>query len=150
MSIIKRSRDTFPSLSSVFDDFFNREFYNWGLSNFSSTGATMPAVNIRETAENFEVEVAAPGMDKNDFKIQLDGNTLTISSEKEFKSEKKDEDNYTRKEFSYQSFQRTIALPKDVVDEDKISARYESGLLRLSIPKREEAKQKSPRTINIE
>lgn len=150
MSIIKKNRDTFPSLSSVFDDFFNREFYNWGLSNFSSSGATMPAVNIRETAENFEVEVAAPGMDKNDFKIQLDGNTLTISSEKEFKSEKKDEDNYTRKEFSYQSFQRTIALPKDVVDEDKISARYESGLLRLSIPKREEAKQKSPRTINIE
>ena len=150
MSIIKRNRETFPSLSSVFDDFFNREFYNWGLSNFSSSGSTMPAVNIRETADNYEVEVAAPGMNKEDFKVQLDGNRLTISSEKEFRAEDKGEDNYTRKEFSYQSFQRQIMLPKDVVDEDKISARYDNGLLRLSIPKREEAKQKSPRTINID
>lgn len=150
MSIIKRNRDSFPSLSSVFDDFFNREFYNWGLSNYSSSGSTMPAVNIRETAENFEVEVAAPGMEKNDFKIQLDGNTLMISSEKELKSENKDGENYTRREFSYQSFQRTLVLPKDVVDEEKIKARYDNGVLRLSIPKREEAKQKSPRMISID
>lgn len=148
MSVIKRSRESFPALSSVFDDFFNREFYNWGLSNFSSGGSTMPAVNIRETANDFEVEMAAPGMNKEDFKIELDGNTLSISSEKEFKSES--DGSYTRKEFSYQAFQRTIVLPKDVVDEDKINARYENGLLRLTVPKREEVKKKGPRTISID
>ncbi|MGE7774051.1 Hsp20/alpha crystallin family protein [Chitinophaga sp. NPDC101104] len=147
MSIIKRTRDSFPSFANMFDDFFNRELYNWGLSNFSPGGTTVPAVNIKETPDHFEVEVAAPGMDKQDFKVQLDGNTLTISSEKVHRD---DDSNYSRKEFSYQSFQRTLTLPKDVVDESKISARYESGLLRLVIPKREEVKQKPPRLINID
>ncbi|WP_343702562.1 Hsp20/alpha crystallin family protein [Chitinophaga sp.] len=149
MSIIKRNGEPTPSLFNLFDDFFNRELYNWGLSNYSSSGTTVPAVNIKETPDNFEVEMAAPGMDKNDFKVQLDGNTLSISSEKQ-KADSKDYENYTRKEFSYQSFQRTLVLPKDVVDESGITARYESGLLKLVIPKREEVKQKPPRMINID
>ena len=107
----------------------------------------MPSVNIRETNDNYEVEVAAPGMDKKDFKITLDGNLLTISSFKQQSSEET-EDRYTRREFSYQSFQRSFQLPKDVVDQDKISARYENGLLNLSIPKKEEAK-KAPKLIEI-
>lgn len=148
MSVIKRTRESFPALSNVLDDFFNRELYNWGLSNFSSGGSTMPAVNIKETADNFEVEMAAPGMNKEDFKVQLDGNTLSISAEQEYRNESNG--NYTRKEFSYQAFQRTIMLPKDVVDEDKINARYENGLLRLTIPKREEVKKKGPRNISID
>ena len=70
-----------PSLSSpsLWDEFFNRDVFNWG-SNFSTTGSSLPAVNIKETADTFEVEMAAPGMQKQDFKIELDGNTLTISS----------------------------------------------------------------------
>lgn len=148
MSIIKRNRETFP-FSGLFDDFFNRELYNWGNTNYSSSGTTVPSVNIRETADDFEVEVAAPGMNKSDFKVQLDGNTLTISSEKESRNDSNSE-NYTRKEFSYQSFQRSLVLPKDVVDDQKIRARYENGLLMLTIPKREEVKQKPPRMISID
>jgi HSP20 family protein len=88
-------------------------------------------------------------MQKNDFKIELDGNMLTIRSEKEERRESKDNEKYTRREFSYQSFQRTFQLPKDVVDADKIQARYENGLLHLTIPKKEHAKQRPPRMIEI-
>lgn len=148
MSLIKRNGNTFSSLPSLFDDFFSRELFNWGNNNFSSTSTTVPSVNIRETADNYEVEVAAPGMEKKDFKVTLDDNLLTISSAKQQNEEKK-EHNYTRREFSYQSFQRSFELPKNVVDDDKIIARYENGVLYLTIPKREEAKQKAPRTIEI-
>ncbi|SKC97623.1 HSP20 family protein [Chitinophaga ginsengisegetis] len=148
MSLIKRNGNTFPAFPSLFDDFFGRELFNWGNNNFSSTSTTVPAVNIKETTDAFEVEVAAPGMEKGDFNITLDGNLLTISSAKQQQEEKK-EQNYTRREFSYQSFQRSFELAKDVVDEDKINARYENGLLHLTIPKKEEAKQKGPRTIQV-
>ncbi|ASS49676.1 MAG: heat-shock protein [Candidatus Fluviicola riflensis] len=148
MNPAKRNGDRFPVFSPLFDDFFGRELFNWGNNNYSSTSTTMPSVNIRESADNFEVEVAAPGMDKKDFEIKLDGNLLTISSSKQQSSEEV-EDNYTRREFSYQSFQRSFELPRDVVDQENINARYENGLLRLSIPKKEEAKQKAPRMIEI-
>jgi HSP20 family protein len=95
------------------------------------------------------VEVAAPGMSKKDFKIELDGNALTISSEKTNRQEDKEDEKYTRKEFSYQSFYRTFTLPKEVVDVDKIEAKYDNGLLHLLIPKKEEAKQKPPKLIQI-
>ena len=108
----------------------------------------MPSVNIRETGDNFEVEVAAPGMDKKDFQITLDGNLLTISSSKQ-QSNEETEDRYTRREFSYQSFQRSFQLPKDVVDQENINARYENGLLSLTIPKKEEAKKQAPKMIEI-
>ena len=148
MNPAKRNGNRFPVLSPMFDDFFGRELFNWGNNNFSSTSTTMPSVNIRESADNFEVEVAAPGMDKKDFKITLDGNLLTISSSKQ-QSNEDTTDRYTRREFSYQSFQRSFELPKDVVDQDNINARYENGLLHLSIPKKEEAKRKEPKMIEI-
>jgi HSP20 family protein len=148
MSVIKRNGNSLPAFPSLFDDFFSREFFNWGNSNFSSTSTTVPAVNIKETAEEFKVEVAAPGMEKKDFNIVLDGNQLTISSAKQ-QEETKKEENYTRREFSYQSFTRTFQLPKDVVDPEKIMATYENGLLNLTIPKKEEAKQKGPKQISI-
>ena len=88
-------------------------------------------------------------MEKKDFKVELDGNSLTISSERSNAKEEKDEERYSRKEFSYQSFQMTFTLEKDVVDIDKIQAKYENGLLRLLILKKEEAKQKPPRLIQI-
>lgn len=148
--ISKRNGGHFPASTGLFfDDIFGRELFNWGNNNFSSTSTTLPSVNIKETTDNFEVEVAAPGMTKEDFQISLDGNLLTISSAKEESKEDR-QAQYTRREFSYQSFQRAFELPKDVVDEDKISARYENGVLQLSIPKREEAKHKPPRMIAIE
>lgn len=148
MSIIKKN-NLLPDVNHLFDDFFSRDIWNWGLSNGSSTNTTVPAVNIRETGNNFEVEMAAPGMTKDDFKVELDGNMLTITSEKTNEAEQKDEERYTRREFSYQSFQRTFQLPKDVVDPDKIQANYKNGVLHLVIPKKEEAKQRPPRTIQI-
>jgi HSP20 family protein len=149
MNLIKRNGNRIPGFQRLFlDDIFGRELFNWENNNFSTTSTTLPSVNIKETADNYEVEVAAPGMDKNDFKVTLDGNLLTISSVKQ-REESKEEESFTRKEFSYQSFQRSFELPKNVVDEENISARYENGLLLLSIPKLEQAKQKPPRMIDI-
>lgn len=146
MSIIRWNK---PGMTNLFDDFFTKDFMNWGLENHSKTDTTIPAVNIRETNENFLVEVAAPGLKKEDFKVELDGNLLTISSEKQ-KGVEENEGRYARREFSYQSFQRSFTLSKDVVDIDQINARYENGLLQLQIPKKEEVKQKPPRMIEIQ
>lgn len=148
MSLIKRTGNSVPQIPALFDDFFSRELFNWGNNNFSSTHTTVPAINIQEKPDLFEVEVAAPGMEKKDFNITLDGNVLTISSIKQHTDEKKS-DNYTRREFSYQSFQRSLELPKDIVEGEKIKANYENGLLRLIIPKREEVKRKAPKQIEI-
>ena len=146
MSMIRRS-DMFPA--GIFDDLFSKDLWNWGLTNNSVTNTTIPAVNIRETNENFVVEMAAPGMKKEDFKVELDGNNLTITSEKTNDREMKEGEKYTRKEFSYQSFQRTFQMPSDVVDADKIEAHYEHGMLHLVIPKKEEARTRPPRMIQI-
>lgn len=145
MSIIKRNANLFPAVPTLFDDFFSRDFFNW-----NNNIATVPAVNIHETNEGFEVQMAAPGMHKEDFKITLEGNMLNISSSMEDKKNQRGNNgNYNRMEFSYQAFQRSFELPKDVVDESKIEAQYENGLLKVSIPKKEEVKQKAPKLIEI-
>jgi len=151
MSLIKRNRNLLPSFSRFWDDddFFNRGLMNWGLSNFSDVNTTLPAVNIRETDDNYVVEMAAPGMKKENFKIELENNILTISSEKSEEHEENGNEKYSRREFSYQSFQRSFNLPKEVVDEEKIEANYKDGVLHLTIPKKEEAKQRPPRKIEI-
>ena len=149
MTIVKRNENLQNSFPALFNDLFNRGMFDWGESNFSNTGTTIPAVNIKETNETFEVEMAAPGMTKNDFKIELEGTLLTISSEKSNQTEEKEGDRYSRREFSYESFQRSFTLAKDVLDAEKIKAIYEDGVLRLLIPKKEEAKQKPPRLIQI-
>jgi len=148
MNLVKRNGSLWDSLPILFDDFFRRDLVNWSNSNFSNTNTTIPAVNIKETADNYEVEVAAPGMTKKDFKVELDGNILTISSEKT-NQENRDDERYFQREFSYQSFQRIFNLQKEVVDIDKINAKYEDGMLKLIIPKKEEAKQKPPRLIQV-
>ncbi len=150
-TIVKRTNGSLlpASQRSMFDDFFNRELFNWGNNNFSASRTTLPSVNIKELEKAFEVEVAAPGMKKEDFSITLDGNMLTISSSKEDQQEEKD-GKYTRREFSYQSFQRSFELSKDVVDDENIEARYENGVLRLTIPKKESALAQSPRLIEIQ
>ncbi|HZH64010.1 MAG TPA: Hsp20/alpha crystallin family protein [Flavisolibacter sp.] len=147
MSIVKRNGNL--GMTNLFDDVFSRDLFNWGLDNYSRTSTNLPAVNIRESAENFLVEMAAPGMNKQDFRIELDGNNLTISSEKTQNNEQRADEYYSRREFSYQSFQRSFTLPKDVVEVEQIQAKYENGVLNLVIPKKEEAKQKPPRTIQI-
>ena len=93
MTLMKRNGNLLNSFPALFDDFFNRDLFNWGQSNFSDTNTTIPAVNIKETNDNYEVEVAAPGMTKKDFKVELDGNVLTISSEKSNENQEKEESN---------------------------------------------------------
>jgi HSP20 family protein len=149
MNIVKGNGYNDSLLPGLFDDFFKRDLFNWGNINFSDTNTTIPAVNIKEATDRYEVDVAAPGMSKKDFRVELDGNTLTISSEKNENEQQKEEDFYARREFSYESFHRTFNLEKNVVDLDKIQAKYENGLLRLVIPKKEEAKQKPARLIQI-
>lgn len=149
MTLTRRNGNLTNSFPSLFDDFFSRDLLDWNNSNFSNTGTTLPAVNVKETPETFEVEMAAPGMKKEDFKVELNNNILTISSEQRSEHEEKDNDKYTRKEFSYQSFQRSFQLSREAVDADKIQAKYENGVLHLTIPKREEVKQKPSRLINI-
>ena len=149
MTIVKRNGNLLNNFPTVFDDFLNRDIFNWGLTNFSDTNTTIPAVNIKETKDDYVVEVAAPGMTKKDFKVQLEGNILTISSEKTNESEQRGGERYTIREFSYQSFSRTFNLQKDVLDTERIQAKYEDGVLHLQIPKKEHAKQKQPKLIEI-
>lgn len=149
MTLLKRNGSLLNQLPVLFDDFINRDTFNWGLSNFSNTNTSIPAVNIKETADSYSVEVAAPGMLKKDFKVELEGNLLTISSERNEEKEETTDERFVRREFSYQAFQRSFTLHKEVVDVEKIQAHYEDGVLRLLIPKKEEAKQKAPRLIQI-
>jgi HSP20 family protein len=144
-----RSNSFLPTVPSFFDDFFTRDLFDWGTRNNSFTNTTLPSVNIIENNDSFMVEMAAPGMEKNDFEIELENDMLTISSEKEFEKELKEGDQYTRKEFSYQSFRRTFHLPKSVVDISRINAKYDNGILNVFIPKKEEAKALPPRKIEI-
>ncbi|GEO08567.1 Hsp20/alpha crystallin family protein [Segetibacter aerophilus] len=149
MTLAKRNGNLINSLPGLFDDFFTRDLFDWNNSNFSMAGTTVPAVNVKETAETFEVEMAAPGMKKEDFKVELNNNVLTISSELKHENQDKDGERWTRKEFSYQTFQRSFQLSREAVDADNIQAKYENGVLHLIIPKREEVKQKPARLINI-
>lgn len=134
-----------PTFSSWMDEFFNRDWPSFS-QNFN-TGITLPKVNIRETANEYFVEMAVPGMKKSDFNIELDNKILVISNEKNEEQETKEE-NYTRREFGYSSFKRSFSLPETVNEED-IKAEYQDGILSLHLPKREEAKQKPPRNIEI-
>jgi HSP20 family protein len=139
----KNSRNLFPAL---FNEFFNSDIFDPENTRFSDS--TLPAVNIKEIKDDFIVEVAAPGMSKDDFKIELDNSLLVISSEKEEKNEEIKDREFTRKEFSYQSFRRSFTLP-ETVQEDKIEASYKDGLLQITLPKKEEAKEKPKRLIKI-
>ena len=149
-SLVKSNGTFFPAIPSLLDDFITRDWLDSSLSNWRGTGASLPAVNVMETNDDFRIEVAAPGMKRNDFKVELDNNVLTISSQREDKNEEKDENgNYTRREFSYQSFQRSFSLPESKVLGDKISARYVDGILYVTVPKSEDAKVKPARQIAV-
>jgi len=138
-------QDQFPSM---FNRFFENDLFDWSTRNFSNTNTTLPSVNIREDENGFEVDMAAPGFEKKDFKIELLNNLLTISSEKQVETETKEGQQFTRQEFSYQSFSRSFTLP-NTVEGEKIQAKYENGILKVAIPKREEAKPKPVKQIEI-
>lgn len=142
MKLIKRNDDW--GLPSIWEDFFNNDVLN--LPNVARKGMTIPAVNISETEKDYLVELAAPGMKKSDFKINIERNVLTISSET--KQEQKEEGkNFTKQEFSYQSFERSFTLPESI-NQEKIDAKYTDGVLRVALPKKDEVISK-PKEIKI-
>ncbi len=144
MALLRLSNQ-FPTL---FDRFFENDLFDWSNRNFSATNTTVPSVNIKEDDDRFEVEVAAPGFIKTDFNIELNNDQMTISSEKKMEDETNEGEQFARREFSYQSFSRSFTLPNSA-DSDKIKAKYENGILRVTIPKKEEAKPKPTKQIAI-
>lgn len=138
-----------PSLDLLVDDLFNRELRGWNDRNFMAFGTTLPSVNIEETAKNFQIALAAPGLKKEDFRVELKDTVLTISSEKEeAKEESSEEGNYRRKEFNFSSFSRSFTLP-ETADPNKIQATYKDGILHLEVAKRHIDSPKSVKKIDI-
>lgn len=132
MKIVKWNNE--PSFVDFFNNFFENETFN---RNFHRN-CSVPAANISETDNDFTIALAVPGLSKDDFKVEIENNLLTIYSEK---SESKEEntDNFTRKEFVVGSFSRSFTLPKSV-DSEKIQAQYNNGILNVVLPKKEEEK----------
>jgi HSP20 family protein len=143
MSLIKRS--DWPALvnGTWLSDFFDDRLFDSDWLRKQS----MPAVNVNESDDRFEIEVAAPGLTKKDFEITVDNNVLTISSEKEEEKEEKEKD-YTRREFSYNAFSRSFTMPANVNPED-IKASYENGILKLHVAKKDLAKGKMKKAIEV-
>jgi HSP20 family protein len=140
LPIIRRN-SLFPS---IVDEFFGKDIP--GFFNLDY-GVSSPSVNIVEGKEDFRIEVAAPGLEKEDFRINLHNNVLTISSEKENKQEENNE-KFMRREFSFFQFSRAFSLPMSA-DSEHINASYKNGVLSILIPKKEEAKEKLQREISI-
>lgn len=139
------------SVPSLFNDFFRPweslfDFNGGSLVNNLRT-ISVPAANVTENKDNYEVSLAAPGMKKDDFNIDVEGNLLTISAEKEERKEEKD-DRYSRREFNYTSFSRSFTLPEGV-NKDKIDASYDNGLLTIYLPKTEDAKKLAAKHIAV-
>lgn len=130
-TIMKRNQDLFGGLlDSLFNDspLFSSEV---------SRHYSVPAVNIKNNENSFEIEVAAPGLKKEDFNIEVEDNVMKLSVNKSSENEEKEE-NFTRKEFSYFNFQRSFTLPKNVVDAEKVEANYKDGILSIVLPKQEQ------------
>lgn len=117
------------------DDFFNLE-------------KTMPAMNIKEHENDIEIELASPGFEKKDFEITMKDDVLEITAKKSGEEEEKD-DEYARKEFNYRAFRRSLQLPNTVDDTKDVKAKYENGILKLHLVKKEKAKQKEKRKIEV-
>ncbi|OQX97718.1 MAG: hypothetical protein B6I20_12040 [Bacteroidetes bacterium 4572_117] len=144
MTLLKRANYGYPAFSNLLEDIFST--VNTG--NTNKDNSTLPSVNIAENDDGFKIEFATPGLSKEKFKINLDNNVLTVGSEKEDEKEESKE-NFTRREFNYSSFQRSFTLP-DSANGEEISAEYNNGILQIEIPKREEAKVKPMREIEIQ
>lgn len=147
-TLVKTNGNLFPTIPSLFDDFFTRDFFDRSNFNQVSSSETLPAVNIQETNKSYEIEVAAPGMNRDDFNIELNNNILIVNAHRTKEIEDKGE-NYMRKEFNYQQFQRSFQLPQLMVEQEKVCARYNNGILSITLPKKESATLNSSRRIEI-
>lgn len=140
---LSRANERMPS---SFDDFF-KPWNKWFEEGMLGRVMKMPAVNIVKHKGEYLVELAAPGLKKEDFKIIVEGNMLKISNEQEHKKEEK-EKNFTRQEYSYSSFSRSFTLPDEIIS-DKIDAKYEDGILKISLPRLADTKNASTKKITV-
>lgn len=148
MNLQRRNRFGRNAFPTLFDDAFFKDFFEVSPRTIANT--SVPAVNVKENDNEFTVELAAPGLGKEDFKISIEEGILTISSEsKSEEVSQDDEGRYTRKEFSYSSFSRSFTLDEQHVDTENIKANYDAGVLKLVLPKKVEA-EKEVKTITIE
>lgn len=135
-------------LPTLFDELFNSNFEDWRRANYDDFAETMPAVNIIQSPEQYVVEIAVPGFEKSDFNILLDGDQLTVSSEKKITRSLKKAERFSKREFNYRAFSRSFSLP-DSVNASKIAATYENGILAIIIPKKDEVKPRPPKQIKV-
>lgn len=155
MSIVKfgKRRRPFANLvtSDFFDmeDFFDDRFWTRGMisDRFWNGRSGEPALNIKETEGHFEIELAAPGFRKEDFEVTIDNGYLNISAEKKTEEEEKEEE-FTRREFSYKAFERSLMLPENVMEEE-IKAKYKEGILSFKLAKKEITKKHEPKKVEI-
>ena len=149
MKTLEKSNSRDSGLSNWYrplDRFFRNDFLNFWDGNID----TVPSINISEEKGAYKIEMAAPGLKKEDFSIDVDRNMLTISCEKETENKTGGEkDNYSRREYNYTSFSRSLSLPENV-DSTKITAKYNDGVLLLSVPKKEDGQQRLSKKIKVE
>ena len=145
MSLVKFRKSPLENLLTP--DFLDFNVHNLLNENSWLTRMHEPALNIKETADSFEIELAAPGYSKKDFKVTIDDGCLNVSAKKEVSKDEKDK-NYMRKEFSYTSFERSMQLPESIANE-KIKAKYDNGILKFKLAKKEEVKKLKPTVIEV-
>ncbi len=146
MTLVKFNNPARKNSGSFFDQFFADDLFRPAFQE-KLFGGTVPVVNVVEGAESFRIEVAAPGLEKADFKMALDKDVLSIKVEKEASTEETDE-KFLRREYTFKAFERSFQLPK-TIDQELISAKYENGILSVSLPKRKESLEKATREIAI-
>jgi len=146
MTLVKFKKHRLPWYDNMFTDLLGTD--RLLTNDFFREDNWMPAMNIKENDENFEIDIAAPGFNKKDFEITIENGILHLSAEKREEKEEKEE-NFTRKEFSYNSFSRSFTLPENVNDEDNINAKYKNGILKLTLTKLHEDEIIHKRIIEI-
>ena len=154
MALVVRKKRTGSALPALMDDFYNTDrFFGPSILDFDGglldldSSFLVPEANIIENGKDYKIELAAPGLERKDFKVEVQDGVLTISAEKEEET-KEDKKNFRRREFSYNSFCRSFTLPENLVT-DKIDAKYENGVLRLSLPKKEVTISKPAKQIHV-
>lgn len=147
MKIIKRNPGFNSHFQPTLSNFFEDDFFKMNPSPDSKWNK-LPPVNISETEVDFKLDLAAPGFNKEEFKLKIENNLLTIEAKRE-RDKKEEGKNFSRREFLQNSFSRSFQLPENKISEDAIVASYENGVLSLSLPKKEEAKTPAPKTIEI-
>lgn len=149
MTLVKRTNELYPRIPSFFDDFLGGNLSDWFTTNVAKNEGSVPAVNLMETDTDYLIEMAAPGMDKKDFSINIEEGVLVIRSEKKEAFEEKEDNGYFRKEFNYQSFQRSFRMPENDINLEKIEAMYKDGILKVKLPKIKKKTDKKTRQIKI-